>query len=137
MRLKYLIIFTILLLFSACTDLRIMTGVDAKTDFSSLKNVKGIYYKQGTPYTGDAISYYDSGKVKATGSFLGGKFHGDFISYYENGLLRSKMKFVNNKLQGKLEKYHGNGHLKLKENYVDVITSYSIHYTKLYELLQL
>lgn len=94
------------------------------------------WYFQGTPYTGEFIDYYYSGRKQGTGILKNGKLEGlrkmyfqngkvsierHYASgipngtgkeFYENGVLKQKGTFINGKEDGTWEIYFPNGKIK-------------------------
>ena len=64
-----------------------MVGCGQTVDASKLVVIDGLTYEGGSeaPFTGVAISKYDSGQKKSEGTYKDGKREGLFTSWHENG----------------------------------------------------
>lgn len=118
-----------------------------------MERKSGVWYFRSSPYSGEFIDYYYSGRKQGEGAFLNGKLTGHRSMYYQNGKLavertyndgiengfekeyyedgsmKQKGEFVNGKEEGIWESYYPNGQVKLRSKYksgevVDSSTKY-------------
>lgn len=118
-----------------------------------MESKSGVWHFRGSPYTGEFIDYYYSGRKQGEGTFLNGKLNGNRKMYYQNGRLvmervykdgiengfekeyyedgslKQKGEFVNGKEEGTWESFYPNGQVKLRSKYksgevVDSSTKY-------------
>lgn len=66
---------------------------------------------------GPAADYYDSGKVKFRGQYLGGKKVGEWLFYHESGKLQAEGSYYDGLKLGKWIIYHRNGSKKSEGDY--------------------
>jgi antitoxin component YwqK of YwqJK toxin-antitoxin module len=61
--------------------------------------------------------YYKSGKKKAKGKFISGKFEGKWLFYNENGVLIQEGNFRNHEKNGSWKRFNENGELVYHETF--------------------
>lgn len=84
-----------------------------------MKRKDGVWFFHGSPYSGQFIDYYYSGRKQGEGTLFNGKINGLRLMYYQNGKL-SLEKNYRNALENGLEKeYYEDGSLKQKGEFVD------------------
>ncbi|MCS5421444.1 toxin-antitoxin system YwqK family antitoxin [Psychrilyobacter sp. S5] len=90
-------------------------------DKEQLQTRNGVYFEtnQETPYTGEAIAYYENGKIKFKGSYKDGLRKGEWIAYNENGKIKAKANFKDGGKKGEWIAYNENGKIEGKGNYKD------------------
>lgn len=81
-----------------------------------VKVAEGIVDKSGN-FTGPWQLFYPNGKLKAKGTYEGGKRIEDWVFYFENGKELQKGKYKDGKPHGNWRWYFENGELRRNENY--------------------
>lgn len=71
-----------------------------------IKEVDGIYYKDGQLYTGEYTSRFDNGMVKMTAKISEGKKEGIVQIYFDNGQLNEIRSYKNNLMDSTWEIYN-------------------------------
>jgi tetratricopeptide (TPR) repeat protein len=108
-----------------------------------MENKESVLLFHGSPYNGDFIDYYYSGKKQGDGTILNGLVNGLRKTYYQNGNVKSERiyvkgqenglyyeyfedgtlsgngQFLNGREEGIWEDYYPNGMLKLRNFYKD------------------
>ena len=77
----------------------------------------GTFKYQGEPFTGKAISYYESGKIKSLRHFENGMYQGIWSEWYENGNLKFQGDRYKNMGDGLTRWWYENGQLKKQGTY--------------------
>ena len=73
-----------------------------------------IYMHSGTPYSGVAENFYESGALFARFRFRDGKEHGDWEEYFESGRQRSVTPYKDGSVHGKSIQWFESGAIQLK-----------------------
>jgi antitoxin component YwqK of YwqJK toxin-antitoxin module len=63
--------------------------------------------------------YYKSGKMKARGKYINGKFEGKWLFYREDGTLSQEGNFKNNKKDGEWKRFGETGKLEYHARFSD------------------
>lgn len=92
----------------------------AQTNIKELERTDGFWRKIGTetPFTGSFIEYYESGKLKGTGSFKDGLVDGLRIIYNENGSKRVERNYSEGLSHGMSSEFYDSGKLKQEGEFV-------------------
>jgi antitoxin component YwqK of YwqJK toxin-antitoxin module len=88
---------------------------------SSLQMVRksDIWHFRGSPYTGEFVDYYYSGRKQGEGTFKDGKLEGLRKMYYQNGKVSLERFYVNGIENGLEKEYYEDGTLKQKGTFVN------------------
>jgi antitoxin component YwqK of YwqJK toxin-antitoxin module len=71
-----------------------------------IKEVDGIFYKDGIPYTGNYITHFDNGQVHLEMKLKKGMKNGKVKIFFEDGQLHEIRSYKNNEMHGKWEMYN-------------------------------
>jgi antitoxin component YwqK of YwqJK toxin-antitoxin module len=71
-----------------------------------IKEVEGVYYKDGKLYTGEFTSRHENGMVKMTAKISEGKKEGVVQIFFDNGQLNEIRSYKNNLMNGTWEMYN-------------------------------
>src|ERR1035437_8435123 len=116
MKMKFVILFSTLVLLAACqsnqkTAIGNATELDsaAKQAQTEIDKMVDEMAPPDSNYTGDFFLKYDNGLIKVKGFFRFGKRHGQWFYYYPSGFVWSEGLFNNGKMDGPSKVYHENG----------------------------
>lgn len=89
----------------------VLTGCGGPTDEDQLDTIGGIVYviDEVKPFTGEAVGYYDNGKIEFMETYKNGILHGKQIYYYGNGQIKSETTYKFRRLDGKFIIYEEDG----------------------------
>ncbi|MES2379142.1 MAG: tetratricopeptide repeat protein [Bacteroidota bacterium] len=105
------ILFCILCFFFCCSN------AFAQVNLRDLKKVDDKFYtKENVLYTGDFISYDETGKLESRGNLKNGLLNGIEVTYYANGNKSSETTYKNGVTNGSNKDYYENGNLKQEVN---------------------
>jgi antitoxin component YwqK of YwqJK toxin-antitoxin module len=95
-------------------------GVFSQTNIADLERTDGFWRKKGTtiPYTGTFEEFYESGKLKGTGSFKDGLVDGLRIMYNEDGTKRVERQYSGGLSHGLSSEFYDDGKLKQEGEFV-------------------
>ena len=79
----------------------------------------GVWYFRNSPYSGQFIDYYYSGRKQGEGTFKDGKVDGLRKTYYQNGSLSMERTYTNGIENGLEKEYYEDGSLKQKGEFVN------------------
>jgi antitoxin component YwqK of YwqJK toxin-antitoxin module len=65
-----------------------------------IKEIDGVYYKGGTPYTGHYTANHDNGKFRIQMNLIDGLKDGEVKVYFENGELNEVRSYKKNSMDG-------------------------------------
>src|SRR3989304_1940380 len=70
-----------------CLFIQIGAFAQQKVNYSDLEERDGLFYEQGskTPFTGQCVTTFPSGKLGMGGSIKNGLRDGEWLWFYENG----------------------------------------------------
>lgn len=94
----------------------------------SLKNIPSmnqmevrdaVWYRNGYPYTGKYIDYYNNGKKQNEGSLVNGKLDGELNVYYKTGIKRSTTNYKQGARDGNWTDYYQNGTLRSTSEFIN------------------
>ncbi|MDA9559790.1 DUF2927 domain-containing protein, partial [Porticoccaceae bacterium] len=97
-----------------------MSGIDIESLLQGITPLKaliqrdGLVYKKNfpaLPFTGEALSHFDSNRVKDQINYQGGKLHGTQRKYYESGQLKASIDYIEGKKDGATKTYFESGQL--------------------------
>jgi antitoxin component YwqK of YwqJK toxin-antitoxin module len=71
-----------------------------------IKEIDGLYYKNGKLYSGEYVTRFDNGQLKMTMKIAEGKKEGKIKIYFENGLLHEIRSYKNNQMHNKWVMYN-------------------------------
>ena len=103
-----------------------MSGIDIEsllqgiTPLKALTQRDGLVYKKNfpaLPFTGEALSHFDSNRVNDQRNYQGGKLHGTQRQFYNSGELKNSSNFVAGVRDGVLENFFESGQLKDSGNF--------------------
>lgn len=69
------------------------------------------------PFTGEAVSYYNSGEVEQKITFKAGKLHGPHETFYKSGQVKIRSTYNGGEKEGLVEEHYETGQLKEKTQY--------------------
>lgn len=84
-----------------------------------MERKSGVWYFKDSPYSGQFIDYYYSGRKQGEGTFKDGKVNGLRKTYYQNGNLSTERTYTNGIENGLEKEYYENGSLKQKGEFVN------------------
>ncbi len=89
------------------------------TSIGDLKQKDGIWYVSSpdVPYTGEATSYYPSGKPEARKFFEAGKVDGPWTEWYEDGRKRYEAIWKDGLQEGRSTRWYPGGQVKTAEDH--------------------
>lgn len=92
----------------------------SQTNISDLERTEGFWRKIGTetPFTGPFVEYFESGKLKGTGSFKDGLVDGLRIMYNEDGTKRVERSYSAGLSHGMSSEFYDDGKLKQEGEFV-------------------
>jgi len=92
----------------------ISTLTFGQTNINDLERTDGVWSKKGenTPFDGEFIEYFSSGKLKSKGVFKNGVVNGLRIMYHENGNKQVERNYVLGTPNGKNAEYFKDGKTK-------------------------
>jgi len=96
-----------------------MIACSGATSIGDLKQKDGIWYVSSPdkPYTGEATSFYASGKPEARKFIKAGKVDGVWIEWYEDGRKRYEATWKDGLQEGKSSRWYPGGQVKLEEEH--------------------
>jgi antitoxin component YwqK of YwqJK toxin-antitoxin module len=84
-----------------------------------MERKNGVWYFRGSPYNGQFIDYYYSGRKQGEGIFKNGKTEGHRTMYNQNGQLEMERDYSNGIENGLEKEYYEDGTLKQKGEFVN------------------
>jgi antitoxin component YwqK of YwqJK toxin-antitoxin module len=83
-------------------SLFIFASCSPEVPLNDLSKIGGLYYTgdSPTPFTGNAVSFFENGQLKSKTNYKDGNIVGLTVSYYENGNLRSQLNYKDGKRDG-------------------------------------
>lgn len=92
----------------------ISTLTFGQTNINDLERTDGVWSKKGenTPFDGEFVEYYSSGKLKSKGTFKNGIVNGLRTMYHENGNKQVERNYLLGKPNGKNAEYFEDGKTK-------------------------
>ena len=81
------------------------------------KSIKEIRKYENGLLTGEAVTYYENGKMKRRGNYKNGKMEGDWEQWFANGQPEVQVKFKNDFMTGYFKEWYANGQLKEEGQY--------------------
>jgi antitoxin component YwqK of YwqJK toxin-antitoxin module len=85
--------------------------------FSGTEIIKEeLTYKRGI-LNGEAISYFQNGKIKRRGEYKMGRLTGKWQSWYENGKKKYEVDYTNDTLSGAFTLWYATGVVKIRGSY--------------------
>lgn len=85
-----------------------------QTSLDDLHRVDGLWTKMGesSPFSGEFIEKFESGKTKGIGTFKDGLVEGERITYYENGNKAMERNYKKGDADGFAKEYFENGNVE-------------------------
>lgn len=84
-----------------------------------MERKNGVWYFKDSPYSGQFIDYYYSGRKQGEGTFKDGKVNGPRKTYYQNGNLSMERTYTDGIENGFEKEYYEDGSLKQKGEFVN------------------
>lgn len=82
-----------------------------------IKEIEGLFYREGLLYSGPYVTHYPNGKIKMEMNLKKGKKNGDVRLYFENGSLNEIRSFQMNEMHGQWQVYNADGILISEARY--------------------
>tara|TARA_B100000925_G_C21941085_1_gene444620 strand:+ start:481 stop:879 length:399 start_codon:yes stop_codon:yes gene_type:complete len=94
-----------------------ITSCQKKVNCAQVKQINGMSYYQDKPFSGECISYHETGVIRSVQKYIDGLDHGKWEFFHPNSKLETKAYFDKGKRIGNWLYYFYNGELKQESYY--------------------